>query len=102
MLNEKCHSELQAYLHVVNADGEFKGPLAWWRVNEHKFPTLAILARAFLAIPAIPATSAPSERIWSRASQVLSIRRARMEPSLAQRIMYTRENNHLLHSTVNN
>ena len=57
-------------------------------------PTLAKLARAFLAIPA---TSAASERIWSRASQVLSIRRSRMDPELAQRIMYTRENNRLLH-----
>ena len=100
MLSEKCHSELQAFLHIVNSqpiknsDGDFNDPLAWWSVNEHKFPTLAKLARAFLAIPA---TSAASERVWSRASQVLSIRRSRMDPELAQRIMYTRENNRLLH-----
>ena len=65
-----------------------------WSVNEHRLPTVANLARAFLAIPA---NSAPSESVWSRASQVLSIRRARMYPQLAARIMYPCENNRLLH-----
>ena len=41
---------------------------------------------------AIPAASAPSERVWSRASQVLSIRRANLSPDVATRIMFAREN----------
>ena len=57
-------------------------------MNEHKLPTLAKLARAFLAILV---TSAALERIWSHASRV------QQDPELAQRTMYNRENIRLLY-----
>ncbi|EJK60804.1 hypothetical protein THAOC_18785, partial [Thalassiosira oceanica] len=42
-------------------------------------------------------TSAPSERVWSRASRVLNARRSRLKQETTQAIMYIRENNHILH-----
>ena len=51
-------------------------PLTWWRENEARFYGLKRLARKYLAIPA---TSAPSERVFSLAGNICSRRR----PSLS-------------------
>lgn len=99
-IRDKCRMELNSYLQptnsqqVKNGDGDFNNPLKWWSVNEGKFPLVAKLAIVFLAIPA---TSAPSERVWSRASQVLSIKRASLDPAIASRIMFIRENIRLVY-----
>uniref|UniRef100_A0A3Q2YJJ4 Zinc finger BED domain-containing protein 4-like n=2 Tax=Hippocampus comes TaxID=109280 RepID=A0A3Q2YJJ4_HIPCM len=49
-----------------------ENPLPWWRSNALRYPTLAKLAKSFLAIPA---TSTPSERLFS-AGNIASKRRA--------------------------
>lgn len=59
-------------------------PLQWWRLNRHKYPILAILARRYLAIPA---TSAPSERFFSIGALVLSKLRNRMHMDTFEFIM---------------
>jgi hypothetical protein len=46
---------------------------------------------------AIPATSAPSERIWSRAARVLAVKQNRMLEKVTPAIMYCQENRELLH-----
>nr|XP_055065281.1 E3 SUMO-protein ligase ZBED1-like [Misgurnus anguillicaudatus] len=48
-------------------------PLPWWRKNQERYPSLAQLAKAFLGIPA---TSTPSERLFSAAGNIASKRRA--------------------------
>ena len=50
-------------------------PLAWWRRYEPAFPHLAQLAKIYLAIPA---SSASSERIFSRAGYTMNCRRTRL------------------------
>ena len=42
-------------------------PLAWWKMHDGQFPTIAKLARKYLAIPA---SSATSERVFLRAIHV--------------------------------
>ncbi len=70
-LHAVCVSELDCYLHdVINkgacpmydADDAFNNPLKWWTENCTKYPYVANIARKYLAIPA---TSAPSEQVWS-------------------------------------
>ena len=53
--------------------------------NEIRFPTLAKLARVYLAIPA---TSAPSERVFSKAGQVIDQLRNRLSPETASMIIF--------------
>ena len=40
---------------------------------------------------------APSERIWSRASRILALKRASIKPEMAQRIMFVKESLSILH-----
>lgn len=50
-------------------------PLTWWRANRDRYPELSRLARIFLAIPA---TSVPSEQLFSTAGDVLTKKRNRL------------------------
>ncbi len=50
---------------------EKKVCMSWWKSSAHRFKNLDRLAVKYLAIPA---TSAPSERIWSRAAKVLTVK----------------------------
>ncbi len=101
-LRRICKEELERYLLNANKgccpleteNNTFNDPMIWWKANEGKYAYVAVLAKKYLAIPA---TSAPSERIWSRASRILSLRRARLNDDIVSRIMYTKENLRFLH-----
>jgi hypothetical protein len=67
-LRSQCEVELDHYLKDKGQQlqkenkKEYNDPLCWWRENEHKYPVIAALAKLFLAIPA---STAPFERVWS-------------------------------------
>jgi len=76
-----------------NASGEFNDPLSWWKSQGAlRFPHLAKFVKNYLCIPA---TSAPSARVWSRALNILTIRRARMSDTVAESIIFTKENSRI-------
>jgi len=53
-------------------------PLDWWRTNgAARYPQLVTLAVKYLGIPA---TSVPSERIFSKTGEILNRRRASLKP----------------------
>ena len=64
-------------------------PLAWWKQNEEKFPLSARLAKKYLSLPA---SSAPSERIFSKMHAVVDKRRASLDPDRVERIVFIKEN----------
>lgn len=60
-------------------------PLKWWSKNEGRFPTLSKLAKSFLCIPA---TSTPSERIFSAAGNICSQKRASLSPEHVEMLTF--------------
>lgn len=73
----------------AKTDGIHNSPLDWWRVQQVKFPILAQLARRYLCVPA---TSAPSERVFSAAGITIANDRARLTPDHANDLVFLRHN----------
>ena len=102
LVRNRCRDELDCYIKmprqelrskVTDEDGNekvvFNNPLEWWKRNQKKISTLAGLARMYLAIQA---TSAPTERVFSVASRVISKFRTSLDPEMAGMLFYVAEN----------
>ena len=68
-------------------------PLLWWRKNESRFPHIARLARLFLAVPA---TSTPSERVFSAAVNIVTKKRSALSPENVDALIFLNKNWSLL------
>jgi hypothetical protein len=66
-------------------DGKFSCPLAWWYTNQRKYKMLSQVAIRTLCIPA---TSAPSERVFSVAGLTIAKDRARLAPQTANELIF--------------
>ena len=69
----------------ANEEVKFNNPLSWWSGNCRQFPLLSILARRILCIPA---TSAPTERVFSTAGLTISNSRASILPQNASNLVF--------------
>ena len=63
--------------------------LDWWRRYEHEFPTIALLARRFLACPAAQSFQ---ERVFSGAKVVMNAKRSRLDSDLFEQLVVLRHN----------
>ena len=52
-------------------------PLLWWKENERYYELIAKIAKKYLCIPS---TSVPAERVFSKAGELVSMRRNRLKP----------------------
>jgi len=77
-----------------NENGNYYDPLEWWKINETKYPNIWLLAQRILSIPA---TSAPSERVFSAAANIIDKKRARITTDNAELVMFLRGNKSLVH-----
>ena len=90
-----CANEILLYRGSVSlplfltGTNEFSDPLMWWESSKNMYPALSVLSQRFLSIPA---TSAPSERLWSLASRIVTIRRARLDLTVIGNLMFSKEN----------
>ena len=66
-------------------------PLDWWRGERKQFPELAKVARLVLAVPA---SSAPTERVFSKLGRVCAKERAHMKPQMADALTFLASNQH--------
>lgn len=67
--------------------------LTWWSMQSDTYPRLSHLARIILSIPA---TSAPSERIFSVAGLAVTAKRSSLAPSSVDKIIFIHENAHFV------
>jgi hypothetical protein len=82
----KAADEFDTWTRAPNVS-EDADVLAWWKNNESSFPVLAQLARRYLAVPA---SSAPSERLFSRLKDTLTTKRVRMSGETLSQLLFVR------------
>ncbi len=72
---------------MFDQEDEYNNPLDWWRIHAEKYPNIWKIARCVLAIPA---TSAPSERVFS-AANIINKKRVRLKPETVDLLFFERE-----------
>ena len=87
-IGEKVNQEVSTYLKVPRLDYELD-PLEWWKNNESAYPTLAKLAKKYLTVPA---TSASSERLFSKSGKVVTPLRASLKPDKVEQLVFLAKN----------
>jgi hypothetical protein len=81
-------SELESYLTEPSIPLN-RDPLSWWKDNQHRYPRLSVLASKYMTVPA---TSVPSERVFSAAGLVVNRLRSRLSPEHVDMLLFLRKN----------
>jgi len=85
-------SDIDLYKSLPNALPR-TDPLLWWKTNQFQFPTLATLAKRYLAIPA---SQASCERLFSIAKNDVTETRTRILPELVEALLMLRKKKDIL------
>ena len=84
--SEPCQSEITSYLEDKThpmTDPNFR-LVDWWRLNAHRYPVIAKMARKFLTVPA---TSVSSESAFSTGGRVLDDYRSSLHPKMVEALV---------------
>uniref|UniRef100_G3N6T0 HAT C-terminal dimerisation domain-containing protein n=2 Tax=Gasterosteus aculeatus TaxID=69293 RepID=G3N6T0_GASAC len=77
-------NELSSYLQSASVESD-TDPLKWWKDHEVVFPGLSRLAKKYLLVPA---TSSPSERVFSCSGNIVTCHRASLKPDTVDRLVF--------------
>ncbi len=77
-------SELEQYFKLPVLRRK-EDPLLWWKQNSHVFPFIQNVARVYLSTVA---TSVPSERLFSKAGELISTKRNRIKPKNVDMMLF--------------
>lgn len=93
-LANNSNNELDRYLDITKTPIAIRNtdPLVWWKTREKEFLFLSQLARKYLSIPA---TSVPSERLFSDAGNTISAKRTSLSSSLVSQMLFLKRNSHI-------
>ena len=80
---ETAHEEVDRYMADLE-DKKLK-TLDWWRKNASRYPRIASIARKMLARPA---TSVPSERLFSIGGKIVTSDRASLQPETVNQLLF--------------
>nr|XP_054596370.1 E3 SUMO-protein ligase ZBED1-like [Nothobranchius furzeri] len=84
----KIETELATYLLIPDIEPD-TDPLEWWKLHQPNFPRLSLLAKKYLSVPA---TSAPSERVFSVGGGIVTCNRACLKPDVVDRLIFLAKN----------
>lgn len=76
--------ELSVYKSLPEVDDDFADPCKWWSLHSLQFPRLSVIARRYLSSPA---TSVPSERVFSKAGIIVNKLRNSLHPDNVNRLV---------------
>ncbi|KAK4018965.1 hypothetical protein OUZ56_001000 [Daphnia magna] len=68
-------------------------PLGYWKVNAHRFPLLALIARELFGVPA---SGGEIERVFSTATDIATTKRNRIKPPLFAKMLFIKRNMKLM------
>ncbi len=80
----RADTEVARYLQEEALDLH-SDPIAWWRDNQARFPLLSKVGRKYMTICA---TSAPSERVFSKAGNIVSPLRSSLKPNKVNMLVF--------------
>ena len=66
-----------------------ENPLQWWKDNEKRYFVLSHLAKKYLCIPA---TSVPSECLFSTAENIITAKRSCLDPDNVNMLCFLHDN----------
>nr|XP_023675618.1 zinc finger BED domain-containing protein 4-like [Paramormyrops kingsleyae] len=84
----KIETELTTYFLIPDIEPD-TDPLEWWKLHQPNFPRLSLLAKKYLSNPA---TSAPSERVFSVGGGIVTCNRACLKPEVVDRLIFLAKN----------
>ncbi|XP_071371643.1 E3 SUMO-protein ligase ZBED1-like [Centroberyx affinis] len=84
---DSAKKEMEQYLRDTTKVQS--GPLAWWKQNSDRYSKLAFAAKHCLCVPA---TSTPSERIFSKAGYVVNKTRSSLLPENVDKLIFLAHN----------
>ena len=84
-------SEIEHYLdlRLTPTAEPAENPWQWWNARKKQFPILSKIAKKYLAIPA---TSVPSERLFSEAGNQISAKRTRLNSKIVGEMLFLKKN----------
>jgi hypothetical protein len=90
---ETAHAELILYkaqptLPLQKEDRTYNYSLDWWHLKAQQFPLLSELAIRYICIPA---TLAPSERVFSTAGLIIAKECSHLDPATANELLFLHE-----------
>ena len=85
--------QFSCFLDEAIVDNLHEDPLDWWQGKVHRYPTLEIGVRKLFCIPA---TSAPVERVFSSAGNIVDTKRSSLLPQNVDMLVFMYTNKHLL------
>ena len=85
-----CMQEVDRYIAAesVTIDTNIN-PLEWWKQNALFYPRISKIAKKVLAVPA---SSVPSERVFSLAGNLVSKKRSQLKPEHVDKMIFLKKN----------
>ena len=87
-IQELCELEVAEYKKEQPINPE-ENPLNWWRKKCSKYPNLSLYAKKCLCIPA---TSVPSERVFSTAGDIVTAQRSQLKSDNVDMLIFLKKN----------